>query len=526
MDINQYIDDGMNSARSDINNPSGTSSDRNYNLKDHFNSCNNSRVLGSYKARKYIFRRQDKKHPGYYEGKHTDIEKLEYFMGTSCGLLNTNQYEFYCKLAGRDVKYKEVSRLGVPSTVYEIKHERKKYSMLHPVEKKNEKKKVLLTSIGTPGEEKEKFDDLKKEYLEDKTRIFNKIEKSLEAQRYVYKKSCKKFERFRTLAMAKSDNLHDSKLNYFLKKTVSLMNGPRNVNVYRVNIREKPGSPYIYGIAEMNRVEKAPLVEMLVDSGSDISLINERMLEHMGIDTNEIQPSVSYSIQSSSDLVRNATIGKITINMHLVSRSGALVKTRIPFIVAHEKLELNKIILGDTFLNKQLITIQYRGPLRPRIEGEFYTNVGPRKVLLRVKVDQINCKIKLKNNQIEFTPDAVMLDTCFTTVLPDKDKGLGIPDKIELPPQVGIGTTDDGRPFLTNADSFLVDCIAEDDGKIHEIQLSPDYRACDSPFTAHRSELERPHPMNIHPDLEQRDSSIPEKESGCKAEINIHSQFI
>ena len=121
---------------------------------------------------------------------------------------------------------------------------------------------------------------MKKEYFEDKASIFNKIEKSLEVQRYVSKKSCKKFERFRTLALEKSDSLHDSKLNYFLRETVSLMNGPKNVNVFRVNIREKPGSPYIYGIAEMNRVQKAPLVEMLVDSGSDISLINERMLEH------------------------------------------------------------------------------------------------------------------------------------------------------------------------------------------------------------------------------------------------------
>ena len=88
---------------------------------------------------------------------------------------------------------------------------------------------------------------------------------------------------------------------------------------------------------------------------------------------------------------------------------------------------------------------------------------------------------------------------------------------------MGIGTTDDGRPFLTNADSFLVDCIVEDDGRIHEIQLSPDYRSCECPFTARRSEIGRQNSMNIHPDVEQRSSVIPEKESGCKAEINIHS---
>ena len=79
-------------------------------IKKHTNTCKNNRVLGSFKARKYIFPRQDKKHPGYFEGTHTDREKFEYFMNTSCGVLNTNQYDFYCKLAGRDVKQKEISK--------------------------------------------------------------------------------------------------------------------------------------------------------------------------------------------------------------------------------------------------------------------------------------------------------------------------------------------------------------------------------------------------------------------------------
>ena len=144
------------------------------------------------------------------------------------------------------------------------------------------------------------------------------------------------------------------------------------MEVLKVNITKKPGSPHIYGIAELNKIEKAPLVDMLVDTGSDICLI---------------------SIQSSSDLVRDATVGRINITMHLVSRSGALVKTRIPFIVAHQKLELGKIILGDTFLTKQSISIQYGSKSRPRIEGEFHTDMGPRRILLRVKGEPINLSL-------------------------------------------------------------------------------------------------------------------------------------
>ena len=132
--------------------------------------------------------------------------------------------------------------------------------------------------------------------------------------------------------MRRNDDLSISKLNYFLKETVCLLNGPRQVEVLKVNVTAKPGSPYIYGIAELNTLEKAPLVDMLVDTGSDICLISEKMLDHMGIDSDKILPSVSYSIQSTSDLVENATIGRINITMHLVSRSGALVRTRVPFL--------------------------------------------------------------------------------------------------------------------------------------------------------------------------------------------------
>ena len=191
------------------------------------------------------------------------------------------------------------------------------------------------------------------------------------------------------------------------------------------------------------------MLDMLVDTGSDICLISEKMLEHMGIDSDRILPSVSYSIQSSSDLVRNATVGRINITMHLVSRSGALVRTRIPFIVAHQKLELGKIILGDTFLTKQSIGIQYGAPNRPRIEGEFYTDVGPRRITLRVKGEPIGCKLKVYSNKVEFTPDAVILDSQYTLKIPNRSKSLNIPRRIELPPQIGIGITTDGRPFLT-----------------------------------------------------------------------------
>ena len=467
----------------DVNNDfSGTDSD--YTIRDHYNTCKNNRVIGSFKAKKYIFPRVDRKHPGFFEGSHSHRELLEHFMTTSCGILNTNQHHFYNKLAGRDVKVKEISKLGIPNTVYDIRHEKKKYALKHPSEAKKEKKKVLMCSTGSSQEETEKLNSLHLEYSENKSRVFAKIDKCLEEQGFVSKhkhKQFKKFKRFQEMAFERSSDIPPPKLKYFLRQTLSLFNGPQRLNVLKVNITEKPGSPHIYGIPDMNNVEQAPIVTMLVDTGSDICLISEQMLHHLGIDSSRILPSVSYSIQSSSDLVPNATIGRITIPMHLVSKSGALVRVRIPFIVAHNKLELGKIILGDTFLTKQAIGIQYGGPGRPKVNGEFYTDVGPRKVTLRVKGDTIGCKLKIYSNQIEFTPDAVILDSQYTIQKSDKIKSLNIPSRLALPHQIGIGVTTDGRPFLTNADKFLVPCDIEKDDKQHNIKLCPDYTRCDCP---------------------------------------------
>ena len=535
LDIHSNNDDGTGHRDTNV---SGTVPA--YTFKSHFSTCTNNRVIGSFKAKKYIFPRQDKKHHGYYEGTHTDREKLEYFMNTSVGWLNEDQYRYYCKLSGRDVKLKEISKLGIPSTVYEIRNERKKYGLANPTDKKKENKEVLMCSKGTAQEEKKKLIKLKLEYLENKSSVFDKIKKSLEDQTYVSKNKAKKFERFEELAMGRSNNLSNSKLVYFLKQTVCLLNGPEQVTVLKVNIKQKPGSPHIYGIPNLNNTETAPLVDMLVDTGSDICLISEKMLGYMGIDPDRILPSVSYNIQSSSDLVKNATVGRITVTMHLVTRSGALVKTRIPFIVAHEKMELGKIILGDTFLTRQSISIQYGAPNRPRIAGKFHTDMGPQNIQLRVKGESINCRVKINNNRAEFSPDAVILDSCYTLQLPKKGKPLDIPGKIELPPQIGLGMTKEGRPYLTNANNFIINCKAENDERKHEVRLCPDYRSCSCPYTSKYTDTQRhdfmdnclyeemPGYNNTHPflDVQSYNSQTKPELKSCfkeKGGINIAS---
>ena len=202
INLESLSDDG---TLDENDNFSGTDSD--YTIRDHYNTCKNNRVIGSFKAKKYIFPRVDRKHPGFFEGSHSHRELLEHFMTTSCGILNTNQYNFYCKLAGRDVKHKEISKLGIPSTVYDIRHEKKKYALAHPSETKKDKKKVLMCSTGTSQEEKEKLNSLQLEYSENKPKIFAKIDKCLEEQRSVSKNKYKRFKKFKEMALEKSFNV-------------------------------------------------------------------------------------------------------------------------------------------------------------------------------------------------------------------------------------------------------------------------------------------------------------------------------
>merc|ERR1711888_112520 len=145
-----------------------------------------------------------------------------------------------------------------------------------------------MCSTGNSQEEEKKLESLKLEYLENKPKVFAKIDKCLEDQRSVSKHTYKKFKRFKELALERSNDISPPKLKYFLRQTVCLFNGPERVEVLKVSITEKPGSPHIYGIADMNNVEKAPLVTMLVDTGSDICLISEKMLHHLGIDSSRI----------------------------------------------------------------------------------------------------------------------------------------------------------------------------------------------------------------------------------------------
>ena len=78
----------------------------------------------------------------------------------------------------------------------------------------------------------------------------------------------------------------------------------------------------------------------------------------MGFTENQIQPSESYNIRSSTETVENAIIGKVKIKMFCLiktgndSNCGEFGRIQIEFLVADEKINLEKVILGIPFMSQ------------------------------------------------------------------------------------------------------------------------------------------------------------------------------
>ena len=147
--------------------------------------------MGCFKARKYIFPSVDNKHSGYCEEKYSDLQLLEHFMGTSVGRVGHDQYKYYCQLTGRNVKYKEVSQLGIPCTIYDIRSEKRKYEKLNPEPSKSKKTKTISATVSmgeTSTFSEMSLKDLSEKYENDKVKFFNDINECLNGKLHPPKK--------------------------------------------------------------------------------------------------------------------------------------------------------------------------------------------------------------------------------------------------------------------------------------------------------------------------------------------------
>ena len=96
----------------------------------------------------------------------------------------------------------------------------------------------------------------------------------------------------------------------------------------------------------------------LIDTGAQMSIVGYAQLIKMGFTDNQIKPSETYNIRSSTEMVEDCIRGSIKIKTFCLLKSeddsdySQFGKISVDFLVAHDKINLNKIILGIPFMHQ------------------------------------------------------------------------------------------------------------------------------------------------------------------------------
>ena len=103
-------------------------------------TCNSRQIINCNKLDKYRFPTNDFKDPNSDETYFSKIQTLGNILNLSVCRLNTENYKFWSKLAKRHVNYKEISKIGIQSTKFDIKMEIARY-------KKEQEKKDYIGKL-------------------------------------------------------------------------------------------------------------------------------------------------------------------------------------------------------------------------------------------------------------------------------------------------------------------------------------------------------------------------------------------
>jgi hypothetical protein len=144
------------------------------------------------------------------------------------------------------------------------------------------------------------------------------------------------------------------------------------------------------------------LVPGLCDSGAQSSVIGHEQLINLGFKDSQIQKSDNYNIQSSTEIVTDAIIGKIKIKIFCLIRThdqkdeGEFGMVTQQFLVAHKKIKLTKLILGIDFMHHNAIKLNF-GRKKCDIRATIKTQTGRRQVYLELNNE--NSQLFLDNKQ-------------------------------------------------------------------------------------------------------------------------------
>ena len=150
-----------------------------------------------------------------------------------------------------------------------------------------------------------------------------------------------------------------------------------------------------------------------MDSGAQACIIGHRQLIELGFSEDQIQPSESFNIRSSTETVENCIKGKIKLKLYCLlkmeeySNCGQFGKSTVEFLVADDKIHLQKIILGIPYLNQINAKMHFNKNICS-IKCTVPTETGKRSVKLQLntsnRIQLCNAvSIELSDNKSTFS---------------------------------------------------------------------------------------------------------------------------
>ena len=130
----------------------------------------------------------------------------------------------------------------------------------------------------------------------------------------------------------------------------------RKTALIQVNFAKLDTQPIIK--VKINNIDFSSTLDTL-DTGSSYTIIPAKHFQQLKIPISQLNSDKNYSIQSASQMVKNAVQGTITLPLKIQNLDNSFQIINQTFLVLRETLTLPTILLGNDFLQANQSQITY-----------------------------------------------------------------------------------------------------------------------------------------------------------------------
>ena len=278
------------------------------------------------------------------------------------------------------------------------------------------------------------------------------------------KKSRNKIIKFKKI-IQENKQLKYSKLKFYLEKVSSKLNLTKtknSVKVLTLNTESQSTLRHVFGhfkIGTIRQSNSAVFHPILLDSGSQVTLISVCKLREIGLKEDKITSCQRYNIKSSTDLVEDCILGEISISVNLLMQQdqnqvGNVCKSKVTFLVGNQDVQLDRIILGIPFLNKHNIRLHFNAT-NCKVTGSFKNEQGFTKIQLQSNFggeNFIQCtnltEIQPGHNIATFESSRILIQEVTASISAADSLNLKMPEIIKIRPYARIHFRKSGWPFI------------------------------------------------------------------------------